>query len=325
MSGENVLLQINDLKKYFATGHGQVQKAVDGVSLDIFRGETLGLVGESGCGKSTLGRTLMRLYRATSGTVLYNGVDIFSLNRKDAFTFTKKAQIIFQDPYSSLNPRMTLKNIICEGMNVHRIYTGKERNDRVYELLRLVGLSYEYANRFPHEISGGQRQRIGIARALAVDPEFLVCDEPISALDVSVQAQIINLLKHLQNKLGLTSLFISHDLSMVKYISNRVAVMYLGTMVELSESMELYASPLHPYTRALLSSIPIPDPRVEANKKRILIKGEIETTVNAPGCPFSPRCQVALPICREKRPVLREISPGHFIACHLPAMSGAEP
>ena len=315
---DNTLIKIKDLKKHFTVGHGQILKAVDGVSLEIHKGETICLVGESGCGKSTLGRTIVRLYEATSGTVLYNDKNIFDMNKVDTFHFSKMAQIIFQDPYASLNPRMTVGSIIGEGIDIHKIHRGGKRAARIYELLELVGLNREHANRFPHEFSGGQRQRIGIARALAIEPEFIVCDEPISALDVSIQAQIVNLLKRLQNELGLTYLFIAHDLNMVKYISDRVAVMYLGTVVELSESKNIYDFPMHPYTQALLSAIPIPDPVIENNKSRILLEGEVPSPINSPkGCVFCTRCPKVMDVCYVCRPVLKEIEPGHQVACHL--------
>lgn len=317
MPEDNALVKINNLRKHFTAGHGQILKAVDGISLDIRRGETLGLVGESGCGKSTLGRTIIRMYEATSGSVLFNDKNIFNMKKKELFHFSKNAQIIFQDPYASLNPRMTISSIVGEGIDIHKIYKGEERTARIYELLELVGLNKEHANRFPHEFSGGQRQRTGIARALAVEPEFIVCDEPISALDVSIQAQIINVLKRLQKELGLTYLFIAHDLNMVKYISDRVAVMYLGTIAELSESKNIYDNPMHPYTQALLSSIPIPDPVVEKSRSRITLKGEVPGSINSPkGCPFCSRCPKVMDICLENRPALKEIKPGHQVACH---------
>jgi oligopeptide transport system ATP-binding protein len=276
------------------------------------------LVGESGCGKSTLGRTVIRMYEATGGTVEFNGQNIYDLKKKDMHSFAKSAQIIFQDPYASLNPRMTVGSIIGEGIDIHKLYHGEKRTERIYELLELVGLNKEHASRFPHEFSGGQRQRIGIARALAIEPEFIVCDEPISALDVSIQAQIVNLLKRLQKKLGLTYLFIAHDLNMVKYISDRVAVMYLGTIAEISESRNIYDNPMHPYTQALLSAIPIPDPDIERNKTRIILEGDVPSPINSPkGCTFCTRCSKAMDVCRENRPQLSEVRPGHFVACHL--------
>lgn len=265
MDKKEVLIEVKDLKKYFQVGRNQTLKAVDGVNFKIYKGETLGIVGESGCGKTTCGKTVMGLYKATGGEVLFDGVDINKLNKNEKKEFTKRAQIIFQDPYSSLNPRMTVGDIIGEGIDIHKLYTGKERQEKIYELLELVGLNREHALRFPHEFSGGQRQRIGIARALAIEPEFIVCDEPISALDVSIQAQVVNLLIELQQKKNLTYLFIAHDLSMVKHISDRVGVMYLGNMVEFAESDELYQNPLHPYTKALMAAIPI---RIRTQKNR---------------------------------------------------------
>ncbi|SKA83717.1 oligopeptide transport system ATP-binding protein [Clostridium sp. USBA 49] len=315
---EQNLIEVKNLKKYFKVGKDAVLKAVDDVSFNIKKGETLGLVGESGCGKTTCGRTVMGLYEATDGKVLFDGVDIHKLNHKEKKKFTRRAQIIFQDPYASLNPRMTVGDIIGEGIDIHNLYTGKERTNRIYKLLELVGLNKEHASRFPHEFSGGQRQRIGIARALAIEPEFIVCDEPISALDVSIQAQIVNLLINLQKELGLTYLFIAHDLSMVKHISDRVGVMYLGTMVELAGSNVLYDKPLHPYTQALLSAIPIPDPETERKRQRIVIEGEVPSPINPkPGCRFAARCKYAKPICHEKRPEFKEIEKDHFVACHL--------
>ena len=309
------LIEIKDLKKHFNVGKQQILKAVDGVSLCIYKGEILGLVGESGCGKTTLGRTLTVLYPKTSGEIKYSGKNASEFPRKE---FARKAQMIFQDPQASLNPRMTVGDIIAEGLNIQKICKNRdERNKIVYELLEKVGLNREHASRFPHEFSGGQRQRIGIARALAVNPEFIVCDEPIAALDVSIQAQVVNLLKELQRERGLTLLFIAHDLSMVKYISDRVAVMYLGDVVELSESDELYDNPLHPYTQALLSAVPIADPDVEVSKKRIKLVGDLPSPINPPkGCKFSTRCNYAKDRCLSERPVLREIKPGHYAVCH---------
>lgn len=315
---KEVLIDVQNLKKYFQVGSHATLKAVDDVSFKIFKGETLGLVGESGCGKTTCGRTVMGLYDATDGQILFDGEDISKYNKAQKKEFTRRAQIIFQDPYASLNPRMTVGDIIGEGIDIHGLYSGDERQKKIYELLQLVGLNKEHASRFPHEFSGGQRQRIGIARALAIEPDFIVCDEPISALDVSIQAQVVNLLIKLQQELGLTYLFIAHDLSMVKHISDRVGVMYLGTMVELASSEKLYANPLHPYTQALLSAIPIPDPEVSKNKKRIPLEGEVPSPINPkPGCRFAPRCRFAKPICTQENPVLKEIEPGHFAACHI--------
>jgi oligopeptide transport system ATP-binding protein len=318
VENNDVLIQVKHLKKYFNVGKGLSLKAVDDVSFNLMRGETLGLVGESGCGKTTCGRTVMGLYPASGGEVLYEGSNIHAFNAKEKKDFTRKAQIIFQDPYASLNPRTTVGDIIGEGMEIHNLYTGKEKTARIYNLLDMVGLNREHASRFPHEFSGGQRQRIGIARALAIEPKFIVCDEPISALDVSIQSQIVNLLIKLQREMGLTYLFIAHDLSMVKHISDRVGVMYLGTMVELTTSAELYANPLHPYTQALLSAIPIPDPQAGKERKRIMLEGEVPSPINPkPGCRFAQRCRYVKPICSEVSPELKEINKGHFVACHL--------
>lgn len=315
---KKVLIEVKDLKKYFQVGKNATLKAVDGVSFAIKEGETLGLVGESGCGKSTTGRTIIRLYNATGGEVVFDGADVHKLNKHELKEFTKKAQMIFQDPYASLNPRMTVTDIIGEGIDIHGLYKGKERQEKIYELLELVGLNREHANRFPHEFSGGQRQRIGIARSLAIEPRFIVCDEPISALDVSIQAQVVNLLIELQRKLGLTYLFIAHDLSMVKHISDRIAVMYLGKVVELTTSEKLYEHPMHPYTKALLSAIPIPDPDTERTRQRIILEGDVPSPINPkPGCRFASRCQYAKDICREKDPEYREVAPEHFASCHL--------
>ena len=313
-----VLVQAKDLCKYFKISGGRMLHAVEGVNLEIHRGETLGLVGESGCGKSTLGRTMMGIYKPTKGKLVYGGKEVDLSDKKERFAFAKKAQIIFQDPYASLDPRMTVGSIIAEGMEIHGMYDEKKRQERVAELLDIVGLNREHANRFPHEFSGGQRQRIGIARALAIEPEFIVCDEPISALDVSIQAQVMNLLHELQEKMGLTYLFIAHDLNIVKYISDRIAVMYLGSVVELATSDELYANTLHPYSKALLSAVPIPDPHKEAQKHRQIIDGDVPSPINKPkGCAFSSRCPLACDKCRESVPQLREVEPGHFVACHL--------
>lgn len=312
------LIEVKGLKKYFYVGSNAVLKAVDGLNFFIREGETLGLVGESGCGKSTAGRTMIRLYDATGGEVLFDGVDVHKMDKKQQKEFTKKAQMIFQDPYASLNPRMTVGDIIGEGIDIHDLYEGKERTERIYELLHTVGLNREHANRFPHEFSGGQRQRIGVARALAIEPQFIVCDEPISALDVSIQAQVVNLLINLQQDYKLTYLFIAHDLSMVKHISDRVGVMYLGTIVEMSSSYELYQKPLHPYTQALLSAIPIADPGIERSRKRILLEGDVPSPINPPpGCRFKQRCRYAKDICGEVMPEFREIEKDHFVACHI--------
>lgn len=309
------LVEIQQVSKHFKVTEGTL-KAVNQVSLDIFQGETLGLVGESGCGKSTLGKVLMGIYPPTGGKIHYHGNKDIEITKKTLFTYSKMAQIIFQDPYSSLDPRMTVGSIIEEGMIIHKMYDKQRRQERVYELLELVGLNKEHANRFPHEFSGGQRQRIGIARALAIEPEFIVCDEPISALDVSIQSQIINLLHDLQEKLDLTYLFIAHDLNIVKYISDRIAVMYLGNIVELAESDELYANTLHPYSKALLSAVPIPDPDKEAQKKRQILSGDVPSPINTPkGCPFAGRCPQATDICRQEMPELA-MKQGHLVACH---------
>jgi oligopeptide transport system ATP-binding protein len=318
MSENEILVDVRNLKKHFKVGRKAVLKAVDDVSFTIRKGETLGLVGESGCGKTTCGRTVMGLYSATDGEIIFEGTDINKFSAKEKRQFARKAQIIFQDPYASLNPRMTVGDIIGEGIDIHNLYKGKERLDKISSLLQMVGLNKEHASRFPHEFSGGQRQRIGIARALAIEPEFIVCDEPISALDVSIQAQIVNLLIKLQKELGLTYLFIAHDLSMVKHISDRVGVMYLGKLVELAASAELYSKPLHPYTQALLSAIPVPDPEVSRSKSRIMLEGEVPSPINPkPGCRFTQRCKYAKPICSEVNPEFKEVEKDHFVACHL--------
>lgn len=312
------LISIRNLKKYFNVRGGKTLKAVDGISFDIHKGETLGLVGESGCGKSTAGRTIVRLYEATDGEIIYKDTNINKLNKKQLKDYTRHAQMIFQDPYASLNPRMTVTDIVGEGIDIHNLYKGMERQKRIYEILELVGLSREHANRFPHEFSGGQRQRIGVARALAIEPDFIVADEPISALDVSIQAQVVNLLKDLQDELDLTYLFIAHDLSMVKHISDRVAVMYLGSIMELTESNELYDNPLHPYTKALMSAVPIPDPDISRAKKRIILEGDVPSPIDVPtGCKFQGRCPLVEDICRVEQPALREVLPGHEVACHM--------
>ena len=318
MGNKEVLVEVKNLEKHFNVGRNGVIRAVDDISFKIYKGETLGLVGESGCGKTTCGKTVMGLYDATGGEVIYDGVDIHKLGAKERKEHTKQAQIIFQDPYSSLNPRMTVGDIIGEGIDIHNLYKGKEKLEKIYELLDLVGLNREHISRFPHEFSGGQRQRIGIARALSVEPDFIVCDEPISALDVSIQAQVVNLLMELQRKKGLTYLFIAHDLSMIKYISDRVGVMYLGSLVEFTSSKDLYDKPLHPYTQALLSAIPIPDPIEERTKVRIPIDGEIPSLLNpAPGCKFASRCSHRIDICDHVKPELIEVDKEHFVACHL--------
>ena len=311
------LVQVKNLCKYFHISRKETLKAVDDLSFDIYKGETVSLVGESGCGKSTTGRCMIKLYDPTSGEVLYDGKDIFKMSREEHKGFCKKVQMIFQNPYSSLNPRMTVKEIVGEGLKQHGM-PGKEVDAKVETLLETVGLNKDHMSRFPHEFSGGQRQRIGIARALSVDPEFIICDEPISALDVSIQAQVINMLKELQEKRGLTYLFIAHDLSVVKYISDRVVVMYLGTMVETAETEELYSNPMHPYTQALLSAIPEADPKKARENQRIPIKGEIPSPINPKNCcRFAERCQYATERCFKEMPKLQEVAPGHMVACHL--------
>lgn len=316
---EEKILEIKNLKKHFSLGKNRILKAVDDVTFHINKGETFGLVGESGCGKSTIGRTIMGLYQKTAGNVLFGNSNVHELTEKELFILRRQMQMIFQDPYASLNPRSTVREIISEPMEVHQLYKRKrEQNEKVYQLLEVVGLNREHANRYPHEFSGGQRQRIGIARALALDPDFIIADEPISALDVSVQAQVVNLLKQLQEEKGLTFLFIAHDLSMVKQISDRIGVMYLGRLVELTSSKTLYEQPLHPYTQALLSAIPIPDPDVEASRERIILRGELPSPINPPsGCVFRTRCPFAMEICKKKKPSWKEVDDNHFVACHL--------
>ncbi len=312
-----VLLETKNLRKTFEIKGRGVLTAVNGVSISLHEGETLGLVGESGCGKTTLGRTIVKLYRPDAGQILYRGQDISRFSRAENLRYRKDVQMIYQDPYASLDPLSVVSTSIAEGLDIHGLYPGKARRERVLELLQMVGLNKEHANRFPHEFSGGQRQRIGIARALAVEPKLIVCDEPISALDVSIQAQVMNLLVRLQRDMGLSYLFITHDLSMVRAISDRIAVMYLGSIVELAPAATLYKEHCHPYTEALLSAIPLPDPDAEASRRRILLKGDIPSPVNlGPGCPFASRCPHARPICREQRPELREVSSEHFAACH---------
>lgn len=313
-----IILEVKNLKKYFNVGRNQVLKAVDDVSFYIREGETIGVVGESGCGKTTCGRTVLGVYEPTAGEVFFDGNNVHKLKGGSRKEFSKNAQMIFQDPYASLNPRMTVGDIIAEGIDAHDIYKGKDRSEKIFELLSMVGLNKEHANRFPHEFSGGQRQRIGIARSLAVEPKFIVCDEPIAALDVSIQAQIVNLLINLQKNMELTYMFIAHDLSMVKYISKRVMVMYLGCLVEIAPSAELYKNPLHPYTKALLSAIPIPDPKIEKTRKRIMLQGDVPSPINPePGCRFRKRCQHVKPICLESIPPMKEIGKEHFVQCHL--------
>ena len=314
------LLEIKDLSRFFTLSKGQVLEAVNGVSFDIHQGETFGLVGESGCGKSTLGRTVVGLYPPTKGKVIFDGIDVAgSKSQTQKMELSRRMQMIFQDPYTSLNPRMKVMDIIAEGIDNHHMAASRsERNQMVLDLLHSVGLDEEHANRYPHEFSGGQRQRVGIARALSVNPDFIVADEPISALDVSIQAQVVNLMKHLHETRNLTYLFIAHDLSMVKYISNRIGVMYLGNLVELASSDELFKNPLHPYTSALLSAIPLPDPKVERNRSRIVLEGNVKSPINLPkNCHFCTRCPKKQAICEREVPELKEVSPGHFVACHL--------
>ena len=314
------LLEVKDLKQYFDINVGAFKtkplKAVDGVSFSINKGETLGLVGESGCGKTTVGRTILHLYKPTGGEVWYNGKKLET--KQDIAEFRKKATMVFQDPYSSLNPRMTVADIIGEPLDVHKLYSTKaERQERILELMSHVGLNSEHAARYAHEFSGGQRQRIGIARALAVNPDFIVCDEPVSALDVSIQAQVINMFDELQEKLGLTYLFIAHDLLVVRHISDRIAVMYLGKMVELADAGEIYDHPLHPYSKSLLSAVPVPDPKIARANQRIMLEGDIPSPMNAPsGCPFRTRCPYAQEKCAQEMPEFKEVSTGHFVACH---------
>jgi oligopeptide transport system ATP-binding protein len=324
MTDNNVLLRVEGLTMHFPIMRGVVRrqvgaiKAVDGVSFDVLRGETFGLVGESGCGKSTTGRTILQLYRPTAGSVTYDEMDLTLLKGEELRRLRPRMQMIFQDPFASLNPRMTVGGIVAEPLVVHTSMSRAERDERVRELLELVGLNPKFDRRYPHEFSGGQRQRIGVARALALNPEFIICDEPISALDVSVQAQVVNLLEDLQEKFGLTYLFIAHDLSMVRHISTRVAVMYLGKLMELAPRDEVYENPLHPYTQALLSAVPVPDPAVEAERKRIILEGDVPSPASPPpGCVFNTRCPLAEDICRQKIPDYREIVPGHYVACHL--------
>jgi oligopeptide transport system ATP-binding protein len=324
-NNQDVLLRVDNLVKHFPIYRGVFQRqvgavrAVDGVSFDVHKGETLGLVGESGCGKSTTGRTILQLYKPTSGSVHFDGVDLAKLKGEDLRKMRRKIQMIFQDPYASLNPRMTVGEIIGEPLMVHNVATPREIEERVADLLHKVNLSPAFSSRYPHEFSGGQRQRIGIARALALQPSFIVCDEPISALDVSIQAQVVNLLEDLQKQFGLTYLFIAHDLSMVKHISDRVAVMYLGIVVELADRATLYQNPLHPYSQALLSAVPIPDPLLEEKRQRVILEGDVPSASNPPsGCRFRTRCPIAQKgLCDVEQPAFREVKPGHFVACHM--------
>ena len=324
MTTENeILVRVENLKKYFPITRGIFQrhagdiKAVDGVSFFVRRGETLGLVGESGCGKTTTGRTILQLYRPTEGQVYFEGQDLSVTKGEQLRRMRRQMQMIFQDPYASLNPRMTIGNIIGEPLEVHNIAKGKEKRERVQELLRVVGLNPYFVNRYPHEFSGGQRQRIGVARALALNPSFIVCDEPVSSVDVSIQAQIVNLLEDLQAQFGMAYLFIAHDLSMVRHISSRVAVMYLGKIVELTGRHELYSNPLHPYTQALLSAVPIPDPVVEERRQRTILEGDVPSPAHPPeGCNFNPRCPVVMDICKKEDPEFKQVSSEHWAACH---------
>jgi len=325
MSANNeTLLRVEELEMHFPIYRGVFQRqvgavrAVDGVSFDIKRGETLGLVGESGCGKSTTGRTILQLYKPTNGNVHFEGKNLLTLKGEDMRHMRRKMQMIFQDPYASLNPRMTVGQLVGEPLMVHNVATGTEIKERVDHLLKIVGLNPAFESRYPHEFSGGQRQRIGVARALALQPSFIICDEPISALDVSIQAQVVNLLEELQEQFNLTYLFIAHDLSMVKHISDRVAVMYLGVFVELADRDTLYSNPLHPYTQALLSAVPIPDPIADAKRQRTILEGDVPSPANPPsGCRFRTRCPIAEARCADSRPEFREVKPGHFVACHL--------
>ena len=320
MSENKPLIEVKDLKEYFPVLVGMFRtkplKAVDGVSFSIRKGETLGLVGESGCGKTTVGRTLLHLYKPTGGEILYNGNPVKS--KAEIMEFRKKATMVFQDPYSSLNPRMTVSDIIGEPLDIHKMYgNAEERREKILELMNRVGLNSEHASRYAHEFSGGQRQRIGIARALALNPDFIVCDEPVSALDVSIQAQVINMFDELQEQMGLTYLFIAHDILVVRHISDRIAVMYLGRMVELADAAEIYERPLHPYTKSLMSAVPQPDPKTARANKRIVLTGDIPSPLNAPsGCPFRTRCAYATDACAGEMPEFKEVSKGHFAACH---------
>lgn len=314
---EKTLLEVEGLKKYFQVGKGQTLKAVDDISFQIKKGQTLGLVGESGCGKTTVGRTLLRIYEPDAGKILFDGKDISRVSKKEAKELTRRMQMVFQDPYASLNPFFTVGEIVEEGMKIHKMYHSEtERMERVYELLEMVGLNKDHANRFPHEFSGGQRQRVGIARALALNPEFIVCDEPISALDVSIQAQVVNMLMKFQEEMDLTYLFIAHDLSMVRHIADQTAVMYLGTMVEYGSTRDVYEHPVHPYTRGLLSAVPVADPDYEKAHDRIPMDGEVPSPINPkPGCRFCARCRKATAQCHEETPKLQDVGGGHMAAC----------
>ena len=314
---EKTLLEVEGLKKYFQVGKGQTLKAVDDISFQIKKGQTLGRVGESGCGKTTVGRTLLRIYEPDAGKILFDGKDISRVSKKEAKELTRRMQMVFQDPYASLNPFFTVGEIVEEGMKIHKMYHSEtERMERVYELLEMVGLNKDHANRFPHEFSGGQRQRVGIARALALNPEFIVCDEPISALDVSIQAQVVNMLMKFQEEMDLTYLFIAHDLSMVRHIADQTAVMYLGTMVEYGSTRDVYEHPVHPYTRGLLSAVPVADPDYEKAHNRIPMDGEVPSPINPkPGCRFCARCRKATAQCHEETPKLRDVGGGHMAAC----------